>query len=105
MVGLALAGRARLMARLKRAEELRKREQFLLVCANGKALATLQGIEEGLTERDLAPPEIAAHVRPDPVIGLHVMLSRAVLVPDVPGWRMQLMTIWARPGDLFEPYV
>jgi hypothetical protein len=93
------------MPRLKRADELRRKEQFLLVCANGKALATVQGIDDTLTERDLAPPEIAERVRPDPVIGLHIRLSRAVIVPDVPRWRMSLLTIWVSPSDRFELYV
>lgn len=90
---------------MKRADALRLRDQFLLVCANGRTLARVQSIEEGLTERDLAPPELARHMPPDPVIGLGVLLSRPVAVPDVPGWKAQLITIWARPSDLFEPYV
>lgn len=93
------------MPRLKRADALRRKDQFLLVCANGKTIATIQGVEEGLTERDLAPPKLARFASDAPLVGLRLLLSRPVAVPDVPGWKAQLWMLWARPDDLFEPYV
>ncbi len=93
------------MAQMIRADELRRRDQVLVTFANGRTIATIQGSEVGLTERDLASPDLAKFVPERPVIGLHVLLSRAISVPSVPNWRATLITIWAAPDELFERYV
>lgn len=91
-------------AKLRRADQLKQRDRFLLICGNGRTIATVQGIEE-LTERDLLSPDQAHRARPNPILGLQIATARPVAVPDVPGWKMQIFTIYAAPGDLFEPYI